>query len=155
MRVVFLDIDGVLNSGRTARAFRSIALQRLDPVAVALLHNIVTRANAQIVLSSTWRIGANWRELTARCLCGAGWPVEGFDSIFIDRTPTNIGGCRGNEIQHWIDAQDEPVDFIIIDDDSDMLDSQLDRFIRVDRQIGLSVDNWNRIAEIWPEIETR
>ena len=159
MRVIFLDIDGVLNSGRTARAFQgSVLMRQLDPVAVGMLRNVVEKSGAEIVLSSTWRLSENWREETARCLCGAGWPVDGrLDSIFLDRTPKYLGinTVRGDEIQKWLEDNPEYDDYIIIDDDSDMLESQMDRFINVDYQIGLSVDNWNRICEIWPEVGAR
>lgn len=39
---------------------------------------------------------------------------------------------RGSEIQEWLDKQTEPYRYIILDDDSDMLDCQLPYFIQTD-----------------------
>lgn len=39
---------------------------------------------------------------------------------------------RGSEIQKWLDKQTEPYRYVILDDDNDMLDSQLPYFIQTD-----------------------
>lgn len=39
---------------------------------------------------------------------------------------------HGEEIQEWLDKQTEPYRYIILDDDSDMLDCQLPYFIQTD-----------------------
>lgn len=43
-----------------------------------------------------------------------------------------ISGHRGSEIQEWLDKQTEPYRYVILDDDSDMLDWQLPYFIQTD-----------------------
>lgn len=43
-----------------------------------------------------------------------------------------ISGHRGSEIQEWLDKQTEPCRYVILDDDSDMLDCQLPYFIQTD-----------------------
>ena len=63
MRVIFLDIDGVLNSHRTAAAYRQVLMRRLDPVAVAMLYRMVKFGEAKIVISSTWRKDGDWLTL--------------------------------------------------------------------------------------------
>lgn len=67
MKVLFLDIDGVLNSHRTAVAFGGIphttannGRARLDEVAIRLIGGIARAAGAVVVLSSTWRKHADW-----------------------------------------------------------------------------------------------
>lgn len=54
----------------------------------------------------------------------------------VDAQPGNIsvgtGNDRGSEIQEWLDKQTEPYRYIILDDDSDMLDCQLPYFIQTD-----------------------
>ncbi len=47
MKVVFLDIDGVLNRG----------LGKLDPVLVGYLNEITFKSGAMIVVHSSWRYG--------------------------------------------------------------------------------------------------
>ena len=164
MRVIFLDIDGVLNSHRTAVAFESILQRRLDPVAVMMLYRVVTRASAQIVVSSTWRRDSQWLTTIWGCLREAGWPWDHTSFLplgecpIIDRTTTEDlgpGTLRGHEIEHWLEAHPEVDDYIILDDDRDMLENQMDRFIHCDNQTGLAWKQWQRIREIWPEVDNR
>lgn len=155
MRVIFLDIDGVLNSHRTAVAFSTF--HQLDPIAVKMLFRVVTLAEAKIVISSTWRHDKQWLTTIWGALRQAGWPWihTGFlplgECPIIDRTET-LPGVRGIEIQAWLDANPEYDDYIILDDDSDMLDSQLHRFIKCDHHIGFGWEQWKKIEELWPEI---
>src|ERR1700709_1279552 len=53
MKVIFLDIDGVLNSTHTAnpRSFPYI----VDPELVTRLKDVLAKTGAEVVLSSTWR----------------------------------------------------------------------------------------------------
>jgi hypothetical protein len=97
VKVIFLDFDGVLvnrrswyvRSGRTATA---------DPPCVAALNRITDSTNAQIVVSSTWRIGMTIVEL--RNLLHA-WGVTG---AVLAKTPhMGFSVRRGSEIKAWID----------------------------------------------------
>ncbi len=159
-RCIFLDIDGVLNSHRTAVAFQSILQRRLDPVAVMMLYRLVTCADAAIVISSTWRLDDQWLTTIWGCLREAGWPWNHTAFLplgecpIIDRTP-RLPGVRGIEIQAWLDANPEYDDYIILDDDSDMLESQMDRFIHCPHYVGFDWDGWLKIRELWPEVDDR
>jgi hypothetical protein len=53
MKIIFSDVDGVLNCSRTPnpRRFPYIA----EPKLVARLHTVLARTGAQVVLTSTWR----------------------------------------------------------------------------------------------------
>lgn len=158
-----LDVDGVLNSHRTAVAFQSILQRKLDPVAVMMLYRIVTKANAQIVVSSTWRLDDDWKLTVWGCLREAGWPWNHTSFLplgecpIIDRTPIlrAAGTIRGDEIQCWLDQNPQYDDYIILDDDSDMLDHQKDRFIHCDHHVGLGWEQWSQIRKIWPEVDER
>ena len=44
--------------------------------------------------------------------------------------------CRGDEIQYYIETY-HIENYVILDDDSDMLDSQLEHFIQTDYKYGL------------------
>lgn len=161
MRVIFLDIDGVLNSHRTAAAYRQILFRRLDPVAVALLFRIVKFAKADIVISSVWRMDKDWLTLIWGCLREAGFPWDGDRCPIIGKTTTahippedpKVNTGRGDQIKDWLDNNPEYDDYIILDDDSDMRPDQTERFIKVDRKVGLGYDDFRAIAELWPEIE--
>ena len=167
MRVIFLDIDGVLNSHRTAVAYRQILYRKLDPVAVAMLYRICKFADAKIVVSSTWRKDGDWLTLVWGCLREAGFPWDGDYCPIIDRTTVahrgitdndeypGINTSRGDDIKLWLDDHPEYDDYIILDDDSDMRPDQLDRFINVEGKVGLGYDDFRKIAKLWPEIETK
>jgi len=125
MKIIFLDIDGVLNSVEQSIANRldqsDVRLYRIDPVRVGLLRWLVDQTDAKIVISSTWRYGhtLQWFEGYFEAL---GWlaPVIGL-------TP-KLDKIRGLEVQAWLDADDEMVGdvekYVILDDDSDFLDGQ-------------------------------
>lgn len=113
LKVIFLDVDGVLINGRSCRV-------RFDnPAAecVAALNDLIARTKAVIVVSSCWRIGRTVVELRELL---ASWGVVG---TVIDRTE-NLGTKRGKEIAKWLsernDHRGDVESFVIIDDDSDM-----------------------------------
>ena len=60
MKVIFLDIDGVLNNTSTEETFEDYYF--VEDEKVELLKQLVTRTNAKLVLSSTWREGWYARE---------------------------------------------------------------------------------------------
>lgn len=48
------------------------------------------------------------------------------------------GSCRGEEIKRWLDEHDEVENYIILDDDSDMLNEQLTHFVQTDTYEGIT-----------------
>lgn len=153
MRVLFLDIDGVLVNRKSLRALRSLpqgmegrasAPHVADPDCVAALNSI---PDVHLVISSTWRLLWNMADLRGII---AGWGVT---HPVIDKTPRlerKEGGIyvsppRGTEIQKWLDGYDrEPIDsFVILDDDSDM--GELEPFlILTNFQSGLTLQDAER-----------
>jgi hypothetical protein len=110
MRVIFLDIDGVLNCKRTPnpRKFPYI----VDRVLLSRLLALCERADAQVVLSSTWRhdpIGL----LAAKY----------FGIPFIDVIPDMQGEPRDKEILSWLAANPHVKRHLVIDDEDDELDN--------------------------------
>lgn len=154
MKVIFLDIDGVLNNatcnyidvefGRFGRTREFI-----DRKCVDILNRITDETGAVIVVSSTWRIGQSLEDL-----------INLFKQIGI--TGKVIGktdrlqepySLRGNEIYKWIDDNIEVSrwdfkEYVIIDDDSDMLLWQLNHFVHTDGQIGLTDKDADKAIEI-------
>ena len=55
MKVIFLDVDGVLNSNDWLENNRVRKENSVNPEKVKLLAEIVQNTNAEVVLSSTWR----------------------------------------------------------------------------------------------------
>lgn len=130
MRVLFLDFDGVLNSERWMLAQPKTVnfLRALDRAAVSLLAEIISRTQARIVVSSSWRRMYSLDALRA-ILVESGLPAS-CEVIAVtpalDRSPDGDKFVRGDEIQHWLDeaSRGEQADkielFAILDDDDDM-----------------------------------
>lgn len=61
MKVIFLDIDGVINTDQIASFRRNHAVKEMvfDDEAMVNLHEIVASTGSRIVISSTWRIFYN------------------------------------------------------------------------------------------------
>jgi Swiss Army Knife RNA repair-like protein len=108
-RVVFLDIDGVLAPIRRWDRYGD-----LDPACIQVLNEIVTRGDADVVVSSTWRYGRTVAELQDIL------HAQGFTGRVLDKTPAGDPGAdRGDEIAAWLASHD--VDgYVIIDDHVDM-----------------------------------
>ena len=135
--IVFLDIDGVLNSTHffyKANKFERInPRSQLDPEAIAYLNEIY---DWNFVLSSTWRKFYSVEGMTQML------QEVGFRGTIIDSTPIMDwqGSLRGNEIRQYLrdNMLEDRRDYVIFDDDSDMLLWQRDHFIHVDGYFGLS-----------------
>lgn len=143
MRVIFLDIDGVLNCWDCVKAH----VQRLDALPagskrdytdcigshhVVSLNNIIQRSGAKIVISSAWR-KLNTLEYLSEFLHSHGVQGE-----FIGMPPS-LGTERGLEIAAWLNEHPHPSveSFVILDDSSDM--AHLERcLVRTNMESGLT-----------------
>jgi hypothetical protein len=109
MKIIFSDIDGVLNCRGTPnpRKFPYIA----EPKLVALLHTVLERTEAQIVLTSTWRYDP------AGLFSAKHWGIP-----FIDITPDLPKKPRRDEILTWLRVHPGVTRFAVLDDEDDELD---------------------------------
>lgn len=136
MKVIFLDVDGVLN---TPKLIRSFGFHHIDDILVALVARIVRETDARIVLSSTWRVNEKNRKLVEDALARHGLVIFGCTPV-IRRSEgwTGDGWVRRHEeIQAWLRAN-EAVSFAIIDDweDAEIVGS----FFQTDEDLGLTVE---------------
>jgi HAD domain in Swiss Army Knife RNA repair proteins len=109
MKVVFLDIDGVLNCKRTPnpRSFPYI----VDELLLARFRDLLRRTGASVVLSSTWRYDP------------AGlFAARHYGIPFVDITPDLPQEPRCKEILEWLRAHPEVTRHAVIDDEDDELD---------------------------------
>ena len=143
MKVVFLDIDGVLNSHRTCIAFGGIphttadnGRSKLDEVAIRLIGGIVCAAGAVVVLSSTWRKHSDWLDYG-----------PALDLPIVDRTPSGRGP-RGQEIADWLATHPEVESYAIIDDDGDMLPEQKPFFVHTKYADGFIWNDALKLAKL-------
>lgn len=149
MKVVFLDIDGVLNSRRTAIAFEAYGRPGfsdeyyLDPIALKLIEKLCIITKAKIVISSSWRVGASLEELQ-HVFKDYNVSVIGFTPRIYDHTKV-----RGDEIQEWLGENEGVTHYVIIDDDSDMLPHHIEKhFVQTNLDLGLTADNYYAAGEI-------
>lgn len=136
MKVIFLDIDGVLNCIGTNMSANAIeSSSQMSSERVGLLNYILDNTDAQIVISSTWRKLYTISELQI-FLMNFGLKKK-YHDVIVGSTPSKGGGFRGREIEQWL--KDNPVDnFVILDDDSDMLPEQLPNFVNTRYYTGLT-----------------
>ena len=149
-KIIFLDIDGVLNSFNftlskpdTVQTYRD-PRKEIDPVALGVLKNIVGSIDAKIVITSTWR-----KEFSKDEFCNimrdCGWT----DFPLLGYTPVTMKNFRGEEVAQFLEeyVQDYELDtYVIVDDSNDYyLTSDLDasfRFnqplVRVDPRVGFN-----------------
>lgn len=98
-RIIFLDVDGVLNNGSWAMEMydKGIRVYRdgiLYEPALERLKRIVDATNAHIVVSSSWRqIPTAYGHLKD-------W-LEKYGMTIWDKTPY-VGGCRGDDITAYV-----------------------------------------------------
>lgn len=126
-KVLFLDIDGVLNSGKYIKRLDGRfddPVNQIDPDAVVRLNAITDLTGCKIVVSSTWRLaflGQMAEPLRSLQGCLRMYNITG-DVIGMTPNKANaVRNRRGKEIQAWLDDHYNEVEkFVIIDDDSDM-----------------------------------
>jgi hypothetical protein len=193
MNVIFLDIDGVMNSRvfyhkRHQRRWRkpitwwletrylAKKLLRIKSKGVSLadyktpdshytfgyqfkrlksetcaekwkwLSEWCNETDTKICVSSVWRTHFGTNDYTST-------PEKWEDAFaklgFKPGTYVGITGerreLRGEEIQEWLNQHPEVEDYVILDDDSDMLDHQFEKFHHCDPWFGLTPNHLYRI----------
>ena len=154
-KIIFLDFDGVITTMATRYSLCSHKCN--------LLQQVIDRTGARIVVSSSWR--ENSAEETIAYLNEAPSFFRPFVPSWSDniigvtiRAYRYVNGGihlaipRGVEIKQWIDTHihrnedgdferktvGEDYQYVILDDDSDMLLEHAEHFIRTDRYLGMS-----------------
>jgi len=126
MKVLFLDIDGVVNNERTKANFEGLIA--IDPTMAALVQRIVQNTGCEIVLSSSWRLFQNIRNEVERKICK-----------FSDITPI-LHAPRGYEIKVWLTLHPEIDHYAILDDAESILPEQRANFFQTTLESGLTED---------------
>ena len=128
MKIIFLDIDGVLNYEKSK--------SKVEEEKVKLLKEIVDRTGAELVLSSDWR---HWWEKPDEDFKLLIDKLNEFGLKLISKTKETAHGYRGAEIHQWLgEWTGEAVErFVILDDNVDMK-PHMDRLVWTDFKYGLS-----------------
>ena len=134
MKVIFLDIDGVVNCATTTQRHRGFI--GIDPYMAFLVGKLVMETDAKVVLSSSWRHSPDGIEEVERQVCKV-----------YDITPS-LGFIRGDEIKLWLEEHKGEVDrYAIIDDNSDMRKGQLPNFFKTQWEVGITPDICERVKQ--------
>jgi hypothetical protein len=137
-KIVFLDIDGVLNNTMYWHQAKEQKETRhdIDVRNVLELNKLTDNSDVAVVISSTWRLSHTVDEI--RNILNE----YKFKGNIIDKTVRfrENGIVRGNEIHEWV-IRNDVTQYVILDDDSDMLLWQAPHFIKVDGYVGLTPTN--------------
>lgn len=163
-KILFLDIDGVLNSYGSAEFYhhfgpflgKEINLDLpvfryhgdLCPIAVALLENLCHKVpDMKIVVSSVHRYNKTPEELRAIF-----HPLE-ISKRIIGKTPDIDLHQRGAEIKAWLD-QFPTEQYAILDDEDDMGPVK-DALIQTSAETGLTFKDTMRVIKLYESGTTR
>lgn len=164
MRVIFLDIDGVVNTLMISREPIGKGLGRIkrgefyfdlcspsdgrvsNTQAVLWLEKICRDNDCKLVLSSTWRNGHYTEAINALYNSGLSRDIK-----FIGKTPY-LGTERGEEIAAFLRGHPEITSFVILDDDSDMGDL-IEHLVKTDVYTGINMTTVMQVAKKFEELE--
>lgn len=171
-KIIFLDVDGVLNHNKWfnwahqhPEFLKAGGHRNIDPNSVQKIIDICDQTGASIVMSSSWRL---WS------LGGTLKNLGGIRDLrpILDRltgiTPRTDDRNRGMEIKYFLNAcrkgnfftvngnqlSDARFEFdrfpkyIILDDDTDMLDEQLPFFLHINDEIGITDEDVKKAVKI-------
>lgn len=157
MKIVFLDIDGVLNNwgqaiedpdwdflGGLSELSRGIITR--DSVGwcqsnVDALRMILDETFAHVVISSLWRKFHSIDEFRKF------FRVFGLPDVVVDCTGSVDNGFRGNEVNLWLQNPRFTVErHVILDDERDFHPDQ--PLIKIDGQFGLTKEHARKAIEI-------
>ena len=157
-KIIFLDIDGVLNSDEFARwcvanpnFVKNGGNHFVSPLLVGRIIKICNDTRAKIVLTSSWRLFefdntiknlSSYRDLK---------PIIDRMVGITPRTQERIRGleikyflndCRKDHMDSELISKDDEIvrypEYVIIDDDTDMLNEQLEHFVHTDFITGIT-----------------
>lgn len=151
MKVIFLDIDGVINSEDFAiwnnehpEFCENGGHFWIDPNKINMIIKLCEETGAKIVISSSWR---GWSLKDTLNDFSRYRDLSKLNPYIIGITPRFYKN-RGIEIQYYLDSNISITNYCIIDDDSDMLDSQKNNFVKINYKTGLTEYDVEKIKNI-------
>lgn len=138
MKVIFLDIDGVLNSDAYDKE-RDAKDGNIDVSRLPLLKRLIDETGAKAVLSSSWR--EHW-ERDEGLMSDTGLELtDTFRQAGIEIfDKTSVMSSRSEEISHWLSLHPETEGFIIFDDNIFGWGELSGRLIRTNKKIGRGLE---------------
>ena len=139
MKVIFLDIDGVLNNCMSAGVFHESST---DQFCIAILNEAILRTGAKCVIISTWKDN---------------FDISVVINLLYERgiLPDSIVGCTEKDIpkeygiKNYIEKHPEIEKFVIIDDNLALQDESLKNFcVRTDSHEGIQPEDLGKITNL-------
>lgn len=161
-KIIFLDIDGVLNT----KYWYTQMVQNtptdeygyaFDPKAVANLKSIVDETGADIVISSSWKcMGLSqmeemWRDRSLPGKIIGITPNSVSDEMLLnaDIDSIELFHIRGEEIKQWLTKYGKQVsNYAIIDDMDNMLSEQQSHFVQTNPEVGITEEDAKKVIMI-------
>jgi len=166
MKIIFLDFDGVLNPthymmclGKMWRESNGQIKSQDDyghlffEPNIEALNYILDNTNSNIVVSSTWRLSG--KQVIADMFHERNM-IKALGAYF-DITPDHaqpqpsglwLADERGEEIKAWLLAHPDVTNYVIIDDQDDMLKEQKPYFVKTNQWYGLTMEDAEKAIEI-------
>ena len=143
MKIIFLDVDGVLNSEQDRFSWTIESDKHL-----ILLACIIRRTDAKIVVSSSWRNCSLLDTLKER--------LNDFSMSVFDVTGYNENGIRGLEIKEWLDNHNGIESFVILDDEVfDIKEHFPNNFVQTSMEVGLQKEDVEKCIAILSNIKSK
>lgn len=148
MNIIFIDIDGVLNSpnyflsrNRQSFPFSEDRSDDIDPVPCKLLNDFCLNHDVKLVLSSTWRHDHNEQKIMSV------FKKRGLDVEVVAVTPI-IYKQRGDEINMFLETTTLKIDkYAILDDDGDFYPEQ--PLVQTHWETGLTQTHIKKLEKIF------
>ena len=167
MKVVFIDIDGVMNCQEemlTLLEQNPKAHDKIDlpsPTKCKLLKQLVDETGAEIILSSSWRLNLHAIQNIIDTFRPYGLRLDGFtcegvlcsmlnETKYKNIKPKHTHHCyegiciddRGAEIAYWLLRHPEVTNFVILDDEPfDIIEWFPNNLVKTDPNIGFTLND--------------
>lgn len=158
MKIIFLDIDGVLNSSFDVKeeyertGIKKGLINTVYERPILLLKTLIDETEAKIVLSSSWRLFSEDTPDEISLLSILKEELNKYGLGIYDITPNlqSENNCRGKEIKKWIaNNQNKEIEsFVILDDDSDMEDLKETNLVQTTFKDGLQIHHIEKALNI-------
>lgn len=146
MKIIFLDVDGVLNSEKffedrlkETTSFSNEIDTDLDLSCFPLLQEIVVKTNAEVVLSSSWRglrrVDSNGKqhpyfvELVEK--------LKEYGIKIFDYTKEVMCMDRSMEIDLWLKENNYIYNYVILDDELQLFRKNQENLVKINGNYGL------------------
>lgn len=151
-KIIFLDIDNVLNCRTTKEKIPVSGYLGIENRLVKILRRITDETDAKIVLTSTWKEG--WHEDYAKCKNWVKYlrnELKKEDLEILDITPEEKHWSnRGVSIKEWL-AKNKTDEYVIIDDIlfAEFIEFDLIKhFVKTNPKTGITEENAEKAIEI-------